>query len=110
MGIHSLFLRYQLSNTAVKVIENAPAAVNSDLGGKGLHTFGAPVDDFADAIFKGLKKGKEEIGYGTSEKSLRMSRDEIDLAAKNIYNRVKYEVKEGENAPHLLRINGNCIT
>jgi uncharacterized oxidoreductase len=85
----SMSLRYQLSSTSVKVIEVAPPAVNTDLGGVGLHTFGVPVDEFADGIFKGLEEGKNEIGYGTSEKAMRMSRDEIDEAVKNIYNRVR---------------------
>ncbi|GAA3321365.1 hypothetical protein GCM10020331_036880 [Ectobacillus funiculus] len=47
----SVSLRYQLSSTSVKVIEVAPPAVNTDLGGVGLHTFGVPVDEFADGIF-----------------------------------------------------------
>ncbi|WP_129729875.1 SDR family oxidoreductase [Ectobacillus funiculus] len=85
----SMSLRYQLSSTSVKVIEVAPPAVNTDLGGVGLHTFGVPVDEFADGIFKGLEEGKNEIGYGTSEKAMRMSREEIDEAVKNIYNRVR---------------------
>ncbi|WP_342045002.1 SDR family oxidoreductase [Bacillus sp. OTU530] len=85
----SMSLRYQLSSTSVKVIEVAPPAVNTDLGGVGLHTFGVPVDEFADGIFKGLEEGKNEIGYGTSEKAMRMSRDEINEAVKNIYNRVR---------------------
>jgi uncharacterized oxidoreductase len=85
----SMSLRYQLSSTSVKVIEVAPPAVNTDLGGVGLHTFGVPVDEFADGILKGLEEGKNEIGYGTSEKAMRMSRDEIDEAVKNIYNRVR---------------------
>ncbi|MEM1504649.1 SDR family NAD(P)-dependent oxidoreductase [Domibacillus sp. 8LH] len=85
----SMSLRHQLSETSVQVIEVAPPAVNTDLGGAGLHTFGIPVDEFADDIFKGLAEGKQEIGYGTSEKALRMSRDEIDEAVKNIYNRVR---------------------
>jgi uncharacterized oxidoreductase len=42
------------------------------------HTFGEPLDAFADGIFKGLEEGKKEIGYGTSVNALRMSRDEID--------------------------------
>jgi uncharacterized oxidoreductase len=90
-ALHSftMSLRLQLAETKVKVIEVAPPAVNTDLGGVGIHTFGEPVDEFADGIFKGLAEGKEEIGYGSSAKALRMSRDEIDEAVKNIYSRVK---------------------
>ncbi|PAF19931.1 SDR family oxidoreductase [Terribacillus saccharophilus] len=90
-ALHSftMSLRLQLAETEVEVIEVAPPAVNTDLGGVGIHTFGEPVDEFAEGIFKGLAGGKEEIGYGSSAKALRMSRDEIDEAVKNIYSRVK---------------------
>ena len=39
------------------VIEVFPPAINTDLGGVGLHTFGAPVDDFANSVFEGFKNG-----------------------------------------------------
>ncbi|AFH66129.1 hypothetical protein B2K_36440 [Paenibacillus mucilaginosus K02] len=62
--------------------------MNTDLGGPGLHTFGEPVDAFADGIFRGLAEGRTEIGYGPSEKSLRMSRDEIDAAFQAMNDRI----------------------
>jgi uncharacterized oxidoreductase len=90
-AVHSftMSLRHQLEDTSIEVIEVAPPAVNTDLGGIGLHTFGAPVDEFADAIFKGLEAGKIEIGYGRAEKAMRMSRDEIDETVKTMYNNMK---------------------
>jgi len=90
-AVHSftLSLRQQLEDTAIKVIEVAPPAVNTDLGGVGLHTFGTPIDVFADAIFKDLEAGKTEIGYARSEKALRMSRDEIDETVKVMYANMK---------------------
>lgn len=78
MHSFTMSLRFQTKETPVEVIEVAPPAVNTDLGGVGLHTFGAPLDDFADAIFEGFNRGDIEIGYGTAEKALRMTRDEID--------------------------------
>lgn len=94
-GIHSftMSLRLQLSHTGVKVIEVAPPAVNTDLGGVGLHTFGEPVDAFADGIFEALEEGQEEIGYGTSEKALRMSRDEIDTTVASMYSKMKRSIE-----------------
>ncbi|MFB9326642.1 SDR family oxidoreductase [Paenibacillus aurantiacus] len=90
-ALHSftMSLRHQLSETSVEVIEVAPPAVNTDLGGSGLHVHGEPLDDFADGIFKGLEEGKQEIGYGTSVARLRMSRDEIDEYAANMYAATK---------------------
>lgn len=90
-AVHSftLSLRHQLEDTAIEVVEVAPPAVNTDLGGVGLHTFGTPVDEFADAIFKGLEEGKTEIGYGRAENAMRMSRDEIDETVKAMYAGMK---------------------
>ncbi len=91
-ALHSftVSLRHQLSDTSVEVIEVAPPAVNTDLGGAGLHTHGEPLDEFADGIFKGLEEGKLEIGYGTSVERLRMSRDKVDEHVKNMYNALKH--------------------
>ncbi|MFD0696665.1 SDR family oxidoreductase [Paenibacillus sp. GCM10027628] len=91
-ALHSftVSLRHQLSNTGIEVIEVAPPAVNTDLGGKGLHTFGVPLNEFADGVFQGLENGLQEIGYGSSEKGLRMSRDEIDSAVQAINSRVPF--------------------
>ncbi|GGA34165.1 SDR family oxidoreductase [Paenibacillus physcomitrellae] len=90
-ALHSftMSLRHQLSETSVEVIEVAPPAVNTDLGGAGLHTSGEPLDAFADGIFKGLEEGLEEIGYGTSAARLRMSRDEIDEYTAKLYSATK---------------------
>lgn len=94
-ALHSftMSLRYQLTETSVEVIEVAPPAVNTDLGGTGLHTQGEPLDAFADGIFEGLEEGKKEIGYGTSASRLRMSRDEIDEYAEKMYNAMKDSIK-----------------
>jgi uncharacterized oxidoreductase len=90
-ALHSftISLRHQLSASSVEVIEIAPPAVNTDLGGTGLHVVGEPLDAFADGIFEGLEQGKSEIGYGTSVSRLRMSRDEIDEYAEKMYNAMK---------------------
>lgn len=90
-AIHSftMSLRHQLFDTGVEVIEIAPPAVNTDLGGAGLHTHGEPLDAFADGIFQSLREGKKEIGYGSSVNRLRMSRDEIDRYAEAMYKALK---------------------
>ncbi|OCT16389.1 short-chain dehydrogenase [Paenibacillus pectinilyticus] len=90
-ALHSftISLRHQLSETSVEVIEVAPPAVSTDLGGAGLHTHGEPLDAFADGIFEGFQEGKQEIGYGTSVARLRMSRDDIDAYAASMYQATK---------------------
>lgn len=95
-ALHSftMSLRHQLSETSVEVIEVAPPAVNTDLGGAGLHTQGEPLDAFADGIFKELEEGsKKEIGYGTSANRLRMSRDEIDEYTEKMYKATKNTIE-----------------
>lgn len=79
-ALHSftLSLRHQLRDTAVTVIEIAPPAVDTDLGGPGLHTFGVSVNEFADGIFARLDKDEVEIGYGFGEQARTATRAELD--------------------------------
>jgi uncharacterized oxidoreductase len=86
-AIHSfcVSLRHQLANTNVNVVEIFPPAVNTDLGGVGLHTFGAPLNDFADTIFDRIKKGDEEIGYGASETRLNASKEQIEQGTRQAW-------------------------
>ncbi|MDB5241327.1 MAG: short-chain dehydrogenase [Spirosoma sp.] len=89
-ALHSftMSLRHQLAGTPIEVIELVPPAVNTDLGGTGLHTFGVPVGDFADAMMKGLEAGALEIGYGTSETNRTASRQEIDEIFRRMNSRM----------------------
>jgi len=79
-ALHSftLSLRHQLAGTPIQVIEIIPPAVDTDLGGPGLHTFGVPLDEFADATVARLAQGDLEIPYGFAEQSSRASRQQID--------------------------------
>lgn len=79
-ALHSftLSLRYQLSSTRIEVIEIAPPAVNTDLGGKGVHTFGVPLDEFADDTFKKLKEGDTLICHQFSENLARANPEEAE--------------------------------
>jgi uncharacterized oxidoreductase len=80
-ALHSftLSLRHQLSDTPIEVIEIIPPAVDTDLGGKGLHTFGVPLDEFADAVWEQLKKGSVEATYGFSVESSRATREQLEV-------------------------------
>jgi uncharacterized oxidoreductase len=79
-ALHSftLSLRHQLSGTPIEVVEIIPPAVDTDLGGPGLHTFGVPLDEFADGVAARLDRGEIEVPYGMAERSSRASRDELD--------------------------------
>ncbi|MDB4866244.1 MAG: Short-chain dehydrogenase [Cohnella sp.] len=78
-------LRIQLADSNVEVIEVLPPAVNTDLGGVGLHTFGASLNDFADSVFGELDSGKQEIGFGGTEERLTVSAAEAKEIAKKMY-------------------------
>jgi len=79
-ALHSftLSLRKQLEGSPVEVIEIAPPAVDTDLGGPGLHTFGVPVDELLDAVVPRLASGETEIAYGFAQQSSRASREDLD--------------------------------
>ena len=79
-ALHSftLSLRHQLSGSPIQVIEIIPPAVDTDLGGPGLHKFGVPLDEFADSVFPRLAAGELEIAYGFAQQSSRGSRQELD--------------------------------
>jgi len=79
-ALHSftVSLRHQLSKTPVSVIEILPPAVQTDLGGAGIHSRGTPLDEFTTAAYERLKSGDLEFGYGFSEKTRNASRAEID--------------------------------
>ena len=80
----TLSLRHQLSVTPVSVIEIIPPAVNTDLGGKGLHDFGAPLEEFADSVVEQLEKGNLETTFGFSEEMRRASPEKLDAIFKRM--------------------------
>ena len=86
-ALHSftLSLRHQLRYTPIEVIEIIPPAVQTDLGGVGLHTFGEPLDAFADGIFAGLRAGDAEVAYGSAVQRSRAAHDALNpyFAAMN---------------------------
>jgi uncharacterized oxidoreductase len=78
MHSFTLSLRHQLAGTPVQVIEIIPPAVDTDLGGPGLHTFGVPIDEFLDAVVPRIEAGETEVAHGFAQQSSRGSRDELD--------------------------------
>lgn len=60
-------LRYQLKSRNIEVIEMAPPALNTDLGGKGIHEGQPEVSDFVESVFEQMKAGKQQLTFGFSE-------------------------------------------
>lgn len=74
---YTLSLRALLRNRNIEVIEMIPPAINTDLGGVGIHDFAPPVSDFIDAIFEQLKEGKIELTYGFSAEMAKSDPDSL---------------------------------
>ena len=68
--LHSftLSLRELCKANDIEVIELIPPALNTDLGGKGLHDFAPPVEAFVDSVFAQLAEGKLTATFGFTEK------------------------------------------
>lgn len=79
-----MFLRHLLKSKNIEVIELIPPALNTDLGGKGLHDFATPVSDFIEAVFQQLAEGKTELTFGFSEAMVKANPEEL----KNAFNRI----------------------
>jgi len=71
----TLSLRHLLQARGIEVIEVIPPALNTDLGGKGLHDHAPSVGDFIEAIFAQLREGKVELTFGFSETVSRAGQD-----------------------------------
>ena len=80
--LHSftLSLRQLLRSKNIEVIELIPPALNTDLGGKGIHDTAPPVSGFIEAVFAQLKDGKTEITYGFSEAMAKAGPEELQKA------------------------------
>jgi uncharacterized oxidoreductase len=63
----TLSLRQLVKDKNIEVIEMIPPALNTDLGGKGLHDGQPSVNDFVEAVFQQMKEGKTELTFGFSE-------------------------------------------
>lgn len=79
-SLHSftLSLRHMLKAKNIEVIEMIPPALNTDLGGKGLHDGQPPVSDFINAVFQQMKEGKTELTFGFSEVMAKATPDIIN--------------------------------
>lgn len=70
--------------THIEVIEIIPPALNTDLGGVGLHNSFPPVSEFIAAIFEQLKEGKNKLTFGLSDMMAKASAEDL----QNVFNRM----------------------
>lgn len=77
MHSFTLSLRHMLKSMGIEVIEMIPPALNTDLGGKGIHDGHPSVSDFVESVFQQLRDGKTELTFGTSEARLQANNETI---------------------------------
>ena len=77
MRSFTLSLRHTLKSRNIEVIEMIPPALNTDLGGKGLHDTHPPVSDFVESVFRQMKAGETELTFGTSADRAKVNGDAI---------------------------------
>jgi uncharacterized oxidoreductase len=80
----TLSLRHLMKSKNIEVIEMIPPALNTDLGGKGLHDAHPPVSDFIEAVFQQMKEGKTELTFGMSEMMIKATPEVIS----GVFNRM----------------------
>src|ERR1043165_2549912 len=80
MRSFTLSLRHLLKTKNIEVIEMIPPALNTDLGGKGLHDHAPPVSAFIETIFEQLKQGKTELTFGFSENMVNAGPEDLKQA------------------------------
>jgi uncharacterized oxidoreductase len=81
----TLSLRHLLKDKNIEVIEMIPPALNTDLGGKGLHDAAPPVSDFIESVFQQMKDGKTELTFGFSDMMVKATPEAL-LATFNRMN------------------------
>ncbi len=93
-GLHafSMALRHQVKGLGIAVFEVVPPAVDSELNPEGRAKRGGfkvdlKPDEFVAAVMKGLAEDRFEIGYGTTEKSLKASREDLDKSFQQMNSR-----------------------
>jgi len=84
--LHSftLSLRELVRARGVEVVELVPPALNTDLGGKGIHDHAPPVSGFVDAVFAQLAEEKTTATFGFTEALSRAGQDVIEPIFKRM--------------------------
>lgn len=82
----TISLRHLLKAKNIEVIEIIPPALNTDLGGVGLHDAHPSVSSFIESIFEQLKEGRTELTFGTSETRLNASVPELKASFEALHS------------------------
>ena len=77
MRSFTLSQRHLMKEKNIEIIEMIPPALNTDLGGIGLHDYAPPVSAFVDSVFQQMKEGKTELTFEMSEARAKANNDVI---------------------------------
>lgn len=90
-GLHGFTetLRLQLQDTAVKVFEVFPPAVNTSLGGASAHSYGVSVDDFIPSVIEQIESDQVHITFGTSNEQFNATKEVNEQTTQNTWNMFK---------------------
>lgn len=80
----TISLRQLLKAKNIEVIEIIPPALNTDLGGKGLHDEAPPISAFVESIFEQLRENKQQLTFGFSAMMLNATPLELDNTFKKM--------------------------
>lgn len=80
----TLSMQHLLKEKNIEVIEMVPPALNTDLGGVGLHDEQPPVSAFVDSVFEQMKAGKTQLTFGFSEMMANATPDVISETFKRM--------------------------
>jgi uncharacterized oxidoreductase len=82
----TLSLRHTLKLRNIEIIEIIPPALNTDLGGKGLHNNAPAVSDFIETIFKQLEQDKTVLTAGFSEAMIKAGPEDLQKTFDRMNN------------------------
>ena len=80
----TISLRQLLRAKNIEVIEIIPPALNTDLGGNGLHDEAPQVSAFIESIFEQLRENKQQLTFGFSAMMLNATPHELDNTFKKM--------------------------
>ncbi|KAK5104531.1 hypothetical protein LTS08_002421 [Lithohypha guttulata] len=91
-ALHSfiLTLRLQLQDTAVKVIELFPPAVQTELHGEGGKDVGMPLQDFTNEAWQSLSQGKDQVPVGMAHYAF----DAFEMKRQELFKQMAEKLRQ----------------
>lgn len=90
-GLHGFTesLRLQLQDSAMKVFEILPPAVNTSLGGSNEHSYGVSLDDFIPSVIAQIEDDEFHVTFDTSAVQFAATKEENDRQTQETWDLFK---------------------